>query len=83
MLVTLRLREMLSRPRSAKRYLKRLKKSLRFFHVVFIDYPRPCGLQYVEVMYAVPAQEEISASYLEDKYRETTVLPRLRILKVL
>ena len=83
MLVILRLREMLSQPRSAKRCLKRLKKSLRFFHVVFIDYPRPCGLQYVEVMYAVPAQGEISASYLEDKYRETTVLPRLRILKVL
>merc|ERR1711962_1501302 len=32
-------------------------------------------------MYAVPAREEISASYLEDKYRETTVLPRLRILR--
>ena len=87
MLGILRLPEMSNRqPQSLRRFfLRRLKRSRRFFQLVFIDYLRPCDLQYAEVMYAVPALGVISASpkpFEASKYKETTVLLMLRILKV-
>ena len=87
MLGILRLPEMSNRqPQSLRRFfLRRLKRSRRFFQLVFIDYLRPCDLQYAEVMYAVPALGVISASpkpFEDSKYKETTVLLMLRIPKV-
>ena len=87
MLGILRLPEMSNRqPQSLRRFLpRRLKRSRRFFQLVFIDYLRPCDLQYAEVMYAVPALGVISASPKpceDSKYKETTVLLMLRIPKV-
>ena len=73
-------------PQSLRRFLpRRLKRSRRFFQLVFIDYLRPCDLRYAEVMYAVPALGVISASPKpceDSKYKETTVLLILRIPKV-
>jgi hypothetical protein len=87
MLGILRLPEMLNRqPQSLRRFLlRRLKRSRRFFQLVFIDYHRQCDLRYAEVMYAVPALEVISASpkpFEDSKYKETIVLLMLRTPKV-